>query len=256
MTARTPIVGGNWKMNTDRARATALLAALRERLDGLAGAEVVIFPPAAWLTLAADALAGSTLAVGVQNTYWQPEGAFTGELTAAQLQGVATWALVGHSERRHVFGESDAESGQKLRAVIGAGLSPVLAVGELRAEREAGRTREVLERQLLAAFDGVDALAPGFVVAYEPVWAIGTGLAATPDEAEEATAMVRAIVRARFDAAMADACRVQYGGSVNGGNIAGFAGQPDVDGALVGGAALDADAFTAICRAVADARTG
>lgn len=246
-----PIVGGNWKMHTDRARASALLADLRERLDGLDGVEVVIFPPAAWLTLAADALAGSTLAVGVQNVHWAPEGAFTGELSAAQLRGVAIWALIGHSERRHVFGERDEDSAQKLRSVIEAGLSPVLAVGETRAEREAGQTQAVLERQLRAAFDGSDALEPGFVIAYEPVWAIGTGLAATAEQAEEAAATVRAIVGARFDAATADACRVQYGGSVNAENVERFASRPGVDGALVGGASLDADAFAAICRAVA-----
>jgi triosephosphate isomerase len=132
-------------------------------------------------------------------------------------------------------------------------LSPALAVGETREEREAGQTRAVVERQLLAAFDGLDALASGFVVAYEPVWAIGTGLAATAEQAEEAAAIVRDVVRARFDAQTADACRVQYGGSVNAANVAGFAGRPGVDGALVGGASLDADAFAAICRAVAGA---
>lgn len=256
MTERMPIVGGNWKMHTDRARASALLAELRDRLHGLDGVEVVIFPPSAWLTLAADALAGSTLAVGVQNVHWAAEGAFTGEIGAAQLRGVARWVLIGHSERRHVFGERDQDSAQKLRSVLEAGLSPVLAVGETRSEREAGQTQAVLERQLLAAFEGLDALGPGFVVAYEPVWAIGTGLAATAEQAEEAAATVRAIVRARFDATTAEACRVQYGGSVNATNVAGFAGRPGVDGALVGGASLDAEAFAAICRAVAAARTG
>ena len=251
MAGRRPIVGGNWKMHTDRGQATALLGALRARLDGLAGVEVVIFPPSAWLTLAADALAGSTLAVGVQNVYWVAEGAFTGELSAAQLGGVAKWALIGHSERRHVFNERNEDSGRKLRSVLAAGLAPVLAVGETREEREAGDTRAVVERQLLAAFDGVEGLAPGFVVAYEPVWAIGTGLAATAEQAEAAAAIVRDIVRARFGAATAEACRVQYGGSVNPANVGGFASRPGIDGALVGGASLDADAFAAICRAFA-----
>ncbi|MBM3140036.1 MAG: triose-phosphate isomerase [Chloroflexi bacterium] len=243
-------------MHTDRARAEALLGALRVALDGVAGGglEVVIFPPAPWLPLAADAFAGSALQVGVQNVFFEREGAFTGEVSAALVRGTATWALVGHSERRHRFGESDGDTTAKLRAVLDEGLRPVLAVGELREEREAGRTRAVLERQLLAAFDGLAALPPGFVVAYEPVWAIGTGLAATPEMAEEACAIVRGVVRARFDATTAEACRVQYGGSVNAGNIAGFAGRPGVDGALVGGASLDAEAFAGICRAVAAER--
>jgi triosephosphate isomerase len=251
---RTPIVGGNWKMHLGRPEAEALLAQLRAELDGLAGVEVVVFPPSPWLALAADAFAGSTLAVGVQNVHWEPAGAFTGEVSPRMLHGVAAWALIGHSERRHVFGERDEETSRKLRSVIDAGLQPVLAVGETERERDAGQTAAVLERQLRGAFDGVDRLAPGFVVAYEPVWAIGTGRAATPEIAQEACALVRSMLAVRFDAATADACRVQYGGSVNAGNVEGFARQPDVDGALVGGASLDASSFAAICRAVAAAR--
>ncbi len=252
--ARTPIVGGNWKMHLPRPAAEALLTRLRADLGGAAassGVEVVILPPAPWLPLAADAFAGTPVGVGVQNVYWEPAGAFTGEVSPALLQGVATWSLVGHSERRHVFGESDADTNRKLRAVIESGLSPILAVGETERERDAGNTESVIERQLLGAFEGLPQIAPGFVIAYEPVWAIGTGRAATPAIAQEAAETVRRVVAGRFDAATADACRVQYGGSVNFENAADFAAQLGVDGALVGGASLDADRFAAICRAFA-----
>ena len=253
MATRTPIVGGNWKMHLDRGGARELLRELREQLDGLEGVEVVIFPPAPWLGDAADALEGSTLRVGAQNAYWLPHGAYTGEVGAAMLVGTADYVLVGHSERRHVFGESDEDSGRKLDAVLGLALQPILAVGEQREEREGGRTAEVLRRQLDAAFVDVETLPDGFTIAYEPVWAIGTGLTATPEIAQATVADIRRMVADRFGAASAEACRIQYGGSVNAGNVADLASQPDIDGALVGGASLDAEAFATICRAVAAA---
>ena len=249
MVARTPVIGGNWKMNTTRAEAQTLLRDLRTRLDALAGVDVIVCPPAAWLGDAHDLLGGSSLQVGAQNVYWEPKGAFTGEVSATMLAGVATHVIIGHSERRHVFGEIDEETNRTLRAVIDAGLHPILAIGELREEAEDGRTETVLSRQLLGAFEGFDALPSDLVVAYEPVWAIGTGLAATADDAQDRCAMVRAILAARFDAASADACRIQYGGSVNAQNAAGYAACADVDGVLVGGASLDGAAFEAICRA-------
>ena len=250
--SRTPIVGGNWKLHTDRAGARTLLRGLRERLDGLAGVEIVICPPAPWLGDAADLLDGSPLAVGAQNVHWEPNGPFTGEISAAMLTGTAAYVIVGHSERRHRFGESDADVNRKLRSVLDAGLRPILAVGELREQRDRGETADVLRRQLMAAFEALDAIPAGFVIAYEPVWAIGTGLTATPEQAQEACAQVRGIVAARFDTATATALRVQYGGSVTPANIDDLARQPDIDGALVGGASLDADAFAAICRATAE----
>ena len=250
---RTPIVGGNWKMHLDRSGARDLLRELREQLDGLEGVDIVIFPPAPWLGDAADTLEGSTLRVGAQNAYWLPHGAYTGEVGAAMLVGTADCVLVGHSERRHVFGESDEDSGRKLDAVLGLALQPILAVGEQQEEREGGRTAEVLQRQLDAAFAGVDRLPEGFTIAYEPVWAIGTGLTATPEIAQSTVAEIRRMVAERFGASAAEACRIQYGGSVNAGNVADLASQPDIDGALVGGASLDASAFATICRAVAAA---
>ena len=251
--SRTSVVGGNWKLHTTRTQARTLLAGLLERLDGLAGVEIVVCPPAAWLGDAADALAGSTLTVGAQNVHWEAEGAFTGELSAAILAGTAQWAIVGHSERRHQFGERDEDVNRKLRSVLDSGLRPILAVGELREEREAGSTTAVLRRQLTAAFDGLGALPDGFVVAYEPVWAIGTGLTATPEVAQQACAELRAMIGERFDSATGDAVRVQYGGSVTAENVEELARQPDIDGALVGGASLSVQSFAAICRAVASA---
>ena len=250
---RRPIVGGNWKMHFDRSHARALLGELRGELDGLEGVDVVICPPAPWLGDAADLLAGSTLHVGAQNAHWEPQGAFTGEVGVAMLIGTASHVIVGHSERRHVFGETDAEAGRKLAALLGLALDPILAVGEVQAEREAGATRDVLRRQLDAAFADVDRLPEGFVIAYEPVWAIGTGLTATPEIAQSTIADVRAMVGERFGPDTAEACRIQYGGSVNADNIAELAGQPDIDGALVGRASLRAGSFAGICRAVAEA---
>ncbi|MEE8337666.1 MAG: triose-phosphate isomerase, partial [Dehalococcoidia bacterium] len=171
---RTPVVGGNWKLNTNRKEARALLTALRAGLDGLEGVEVVVCPPAPWLGDASDLLDGSSLFVGAQNVYSEPGGAFTGEQSAAMLAGTVSHVIVGHSERRHVFGESDEAVGEKLRSVLDAGLRPILAVGELQEEREADWTAAVLRRQLTAAFADLDGLPDGFVVAYEPVWAIGT----------------------------------------------------------------------------------
>ncbi len=250
---RRPVVGGNWKMNLDRAGARALLQVLLDRLGGIEGVEVVVCPPSPWLADAHDLLAGSAIRVGAQNVHWEPSGAYTGEVSAAMLAGVAEYAIVGHSERRWA-GETGAETNRKLRAALDAGMRPILAVGERLEESRAGRTYSVLHLQLNYALRGFETLPPEVIVAYEPVWAIGTGEAATPEIAQERCAMVRGMIEERFGAAAAAAVRIQYGGSVTAQNIAGYVGQPDIDGALVGGASLDADAFAAICRAVA-ART-
>lgn len=247
-TARQPIVGGNWKLHTTRDEALTLLEALVERLDGLTGVDIVICPPAPWLGDAARVLAGTSLRVGVQHTYWEPKGAFTGEVSAALLAGTAEYAIIGHSERRQLFGQTDGEVRRTLRAVIDAGLHPILAVGELLAEREAGATEMVLRRQVERALEGLGTLPPESTIAYEPVWAIGTGRTATAEQAQEACAFVRRVVRECLGDAAADAVRVQYGGSVTPENIEALAAQPDIDGALVGGASLDADRFATICR--------
>lgn len=248
---RTPIVAGNWKMHLNREAARELLTALRADLDGLRGVDVAVCPPAPWLADAADLLRGSSIRVGTQNVYWETHGAFTGEVSATMLTGIIDYVIIGHSERRHVFGETDAQTNKKLQAVLGLDLQPMLAVGELREERESGATVEVLRRQLLAALEDIESLPEGFIVAYEPVWAIGTGLTATPEIAQQACADIRGILAARYDENTAEACRIQYGGSANAGNAASLLAQPDIDGLLVGGAALQAESFAAICRAAA-----
>ncbi|PKN79005.1 MAG: triose-phosphate isomerase [Chloroflexi bacterium HGW-Chloroflexi-9] len=253
-TRRLPVVGGNWKMNLDRNASRTLLMGLRQRLDGLDGVEVVVCPPVPWLSDAHDLLAGSTLHVGAQNTHWEPSGPYTGEVSAPMLRGVAEYVLVGHSERRWA-GETGAETNRKIRAALAAGLRPILAVGERLEESRAGRTENVLHLQVNQALRGFTAMPPEIILAYEPVWAIGTGEAATPEIAQARCVAVRGMLAERFGEAAAQAVRIQYGGSVTADNIAGYAAQPDIDGALVGGASLDADAFTAICRAVA-ARAG
>ncbi len=250
---RTPVVGGNWKANLTRPAARDLLAELRGHLDGLDGVEVIVFPPAPWLGDAHDALQGSTLQVGAQNGYWEQRGAFTGEVGPAMLQGTATHVLGGHSERRILFGETVWETGQKMRAVCAAGLSPVLAVGEPLSDLRSGRTEDGLRRQLTEGLRGVPEMPRGFIVAYEPVWAIGTGEAATPADAQKRCAFLRGVIAERYGNAAGEDVRLQYGGSVTADNAASFFAQPDIDGALVGGASLDAAAFAAICRAAAAA---
>lgn len=249
--ARVPVVGGNWKMNLARSAARDLLTTLRGALDGFEGVEVLLFPPAPWLGDAHDVLEGSSLRVGAQNAYWEQKGAFTGEVGPAMLQGTATHVLVGHSERRILFGETVWETGQKMRAVCAAGLTPVLAVGEPLSDRRSGRTEAGLRRQLTEGMRGITSMPEGFIVAYEPVWAIGTGEAATPEDAQARCKFLRGLIAERYGDDAGEAVRIQYGGSVNAENAASFFAQPDIDGALVGGASLDADAFAAICRAAA-----
>ena len=238
-------------MNSNRAHARELLHALRAALDGITDVEVVVCPPAPWLGDAVDTFEGGTLGVGAQNIHWEPSGAYTGEQSAEMLAGTVSHILIGHSERRWVFGETGEDTNRKLRSVLAAGLTPILAIGEQLAQREAGKTNAVLEAQLLAAFEGIDALPADAVVAYEPVWAIGSGLAATAEMAQEAAAAARAVVEARYGSNTAEALRIQYGGSVNAENASDFVALPDVDGALVGGASLRADEFAAICGAFA-----
>ena len=252
--SRIPIIGGNWKMHHTRALARELLSSLRIALKKFDQIEIVICPSAPWLGDAVDALESSSILVGAQNVHSASEGAFTGEQSAAMLVGSVNYVLVGHSERRLVFGETDRQINEKLRSVIDAGLKPILAVGESENERESGETENVLKRQLLTAFDSIQMLPASMVIAYEPVWAIGTGMSATPETAQKAAVTVRNFVAERFDEITADSIRIQYGGSVNSTNASEFAEQPDIDGALVGGASLNADDFSAICEIFAHGR--
>ena len=250
---RLPLVAGNWKMNPPtRDDAVTLGRALAAELGTLEGAEVVVCPPAIWLDAIAAELRGTRLAIGAQTMHAAERGAFTGELSPTMLREVATHVIIGHCERREYDGETDERVGAKVASAVAHGLVPIAAIGELSEERRAGFTEQVIERQLRAAISGLRAIAGSrLVIAYEPVWAIGTGEAASPDDAQHVAALIRRIL-AQADPDAAPLVRILYGGSVSPGNAASFFSQPDVDGALVGGASLDAAAFAAICCAAAE----
>jgi len=248
--ARTKFVCGNWKMHKTQAEARELVRALAPLCAPLAGrVQVAVAPPFTALAAAAEALRGSPLELGAQDVHWEKQGAFTGAVSAPMLAEVGVrHVIVGHSERRQLFGETDETVRRKVGAVLGAGLLPIVCVGETLAERESGRTLEVVGRQLRAGLSGLPAQALSAVtVAYEPVWAIGTGKTATSAQAQEVHQALRAILR-ELCGGGADAVRIQYGGSVKADNAAELMSQPDVDGALVGGASLKADDFILIVR--------
>ena len=248
---RTPFVAGNWKMNLLADTAKALAVKVKEKLDGVSGVEVALCPPFVFLKDVVEAVRGSRIQVGGQNLYAKDSGAFTGEVSAPMLKSVGcTLVIIGHSERRHILGETDAFINEKMKAALKAGLKPILCVGELLAERDAGQTEEVVRRQVVEGLKGLTAADMATVtIAYEPVWAIGTGSTATPQQAQEVHAIIRGLIKQQFGAAVADGLRIQYGGSVKADNAKALMSQPDVDGALVGGASLDAEAFSAIVKA-------
>ncbi len=251
------IFAANWKMHHAPAAAGALVREVLARWRPQPGREVVFFPPALSLVPVVEALKAAArrdVAAGVQNVYWEPKGAFTGEISAPlAAEAGAAWALVGHSERRHKFGETDEETGRKVRAVLAAGLSPMLCVGELLEERKAGRTEEVVLRQLGAGLAGLDAAATArVVVAYEPVWAIGTGVNATPADAAAVHRSIRRWLLERSPAAARPV--ILYGGSVNAGNAAELLAEEELDGVLVGGASLEAESWLKILAAPRPAR--
>lgn len=246
---RKKLVAGNWKMHGSLAENAALLSALK---PALAGIEAVVCVPFPYLAQAQAELTGSSIAWGAQNVCEQAKGAFTGEVSASMLLDFGcTYVIVGHSERRSLYGESDALVARKYLAAQAAGLTPILCVGESLAERESGVTEAVVSRQLDAVIDaaGVASLAKA-VIAYEPVWAIGTGKTASPEQAQAVHAFIRGRVAA-LDASVAGQLVIQYGGSVKAANAAELMAQPDIDGGLIGGASLVADEFVAICRAAA-----
>jgi triosephosphate isomerase (TIM) len=247
--SRVPLIAGNWKMHETVAEAERLIQALLPPLAGLDGVDVAICPPFTALAPMVDSARGSRVAVFAQNMHEAERGAFTGEVSAAMLVELGvSGTILGHSERRALFGESDAALARKLPAALAAGLRPILCVGESEAQREAGETQAHLRAQLEADFAAVAPERYGeVVVAYEPIWAIGTGRVATAAQAQEAAAFVRCVLAER--SAAADRVRVLYGGSVNAENAAELLALADVDGALVGGASLDADSFAAICAA-------
>jgi triosephosphate isomerase len=246
---RRPFIAGNWKMNLDRASIAGFCEQLRSRRSDGASPLVGVFPPSVYLAEVADGLRGTAVVVGAQTCHPEPKGAFTGEVSAAQVKDAgATHVLVGHSERRHIFGETDADVRSRLDAALASGLDVVLCVGETIEERQAEQTADVVGRQLDAGTQGLDGelLATRVTVAYEPVWAIGTGLTATPEQAQEVHAMVRARLTAAFGEEVAQRVVIQYGGSVKPDNVAALMACADIDGALVGGASLDPDSFASL----------
>lgn len=247
---RKPIIAGNWKMHLVRAEAESLADALRKTLNDMDEVEIVIAPAFTALSAVAEIIEGSTIQLAAQNVHWETAGAYTGEISPLMLKDVGcTYVIVGHSERRQYFKEGDNVINKKVRAVISAGLRPILCIGETLKERQEGKTMAVVRRQLEGALRGVEEDAfGGTVIAYEPVWAIGTGQTATPGQAEEVHREIRRLLKAKYSEDTALATRIQYGGSVKPENIADLMAEEDIDGALVGGASLRAESFVKIVR--------
>jgi len=245
---RRLFVAGNWKMNKDLAGALDLVNALKAEVSDDTPVDVGVFPPFVYLAAVAEALEGGPVIVGAQNMHAEPNGAFTAEVSGPMiLDAGATHVIIGHSERRQLFGETDEGVNAKLKAALACGLKPIVCVGETLEQREAGATEDVVGTQVAAAVDGLTAeQAEGIVLAYEPVWAIGTGVTATPEQAQEVHKFIRSVLAEKMSAGVAGAVRIQYGGSVKPGNAAELLGQPDIDGALVGGASLEAESFLGI----------
>ncbi|ADB17792.1 triosephosphate isomerase [Pirellula staleyi DSM 6068] len=244
---RKKFIAGNWKMNLTKAAAVELAAGLAAKI-GTPSVDVAVCPPSVYLDAVVGALAGSAIQVGGQNCYHEPKGAFTGELSAAMLLDIGCkYVILGHSERRHILKETNADIQKKVVAALAAGLTPILCVGELLSEREAGQTAAVVHDQFDGSLAGISAeQVQQVVIAYEPVWAIGTGKVATPEQAEEVHANLRAHIAAKLGQATADVVRIQYGGSVTAENAATLLHQPNIDGALVGGASLKVESFLGI----------
>ncbi len=238
---RIPVIAGNWKMNTTVEEASRLIGAMKKKLDAISGVEKVVCPPFVSLVPVADALRGSSIGLGAQNIYFEEKGAFTGEISPKMLAGLCRYVILGHSERRGYFGETDEMVNKKIRAALAAKLIPIVCIGETPEENENGQTERVVTRQVKAALDGLSSI-ENLIIAYEPIWAIGTGKSATEKQANDTIGLVRRVVAGIFGPA-AQKLRIQYGGSANASNIAALMSQPEIDGALVGGASLKADEF-------------
>ena len=247
---RIPFVAGNWKMFKTVHEAVLFAKELRSIVKDLTDVEMVVAPPFTAVAAVAEALRNTNVGVAAQNLHWERDGAFTGEISAGMItEAGAEYVIIGHSERRRLFGETDATVARKVAAAIEAGLTPIVCVGETLEERERNETLAVLDRQIKDGFDGITGEQVGaLVIAYEPVWAIGTGRTATAAQAQEAHAHIRQRLRQWFGGPAADECHVIYGGSVKPDNTRDLVGQPDVDGALVGGASLEIKSFSEIIR--------
>ena len=247
---RTKLIAANWKMCKTPPQARDFVEAFLPLVSGHSRDEIVLCPPFVCLPAVADALRGGSVKLGAQNMFWEKEGAYTGEISAAMLLAAGcSHVIIGHSERRQFFGDTDEAVNKKLKAAVAAGLTAIVCVGEFLEHRESGQTDAVLERQCAAAFSGISAAdAAKFTIAYEPVWAIGTGKTATPEIAADAHRVIRKQAEKAFGAATASNLRILYGGSVKPENANALLSQPEIDGALVGGASLDASSFAAIVR--------
>ena len=247
---RIPVVAANWKMFKTTHEALAYVRELGSLVKGLSGVEIVVAPPFTALLPAAEAARNTPIGIAAQNMSAEKEGAFTGEVSATMIKDAgATYVILGHSERRKLFGETDELVNRKVHAALAAELVPIVCIGDTLEERDAGRTLEVLDRQVRDGLAGLSAeQVAGLIIAYEPVWAIGTGRNATPEQADEAHRHIRTRLREWFGDAAADGCRIQYGGSVKPDNIGALIALPDVDGALVGGASLQVNSFFDIIR--------
>jgi triosephosphate isomerase len=248
MMARTPLIAGNWKMNTILPEALSLAEAVSEAAKGADGVDVAVCVPFPFLAPVGDVLKGSKVALGAQDCYYEASGAYTAAISTSMLKSVgSTYVLAGHSERRATFGDSNADVNKKVLKIIEEGLTCILCVGELKEERESGETFSVCDTQLTEGLKGVSAeMMKQVVIAYEPVWAIGTGLTATPEIAQETHAYIRSWFVENYSKEVADEVIIQYGGSVSPANVDSLMACPDIDGALVGGASLKADLFSPI----------
>ena len=242
---RTPMIAGNWKMNTTLAEASALVKEMREGLEHITSVETVLCPPFLSLPLVKELLLGLSIKVGAQNMHFEERGAYTGEISPLMLCGICEYVILGHSERRQYFGETDEVVNDKIRAALAVELTPILCVGERLEQKEAGNTEEVVTRQVIGALNGIESLI-GMVIAYEPIWAIGTGRAETGEGANAIIAIIRNTVARLYGEGTAQEIRILYGGSVTAANIAEYVKQSEIDGALVGGASLKAKEFLTI----------
>ncbi len=249
--SRTPLIAGNWKMNTTIDEAINLIKTMLPALQKIQGVEKVLCPPFVSLMAARALIKGSTIKLGAQNVFYEDKGAFTGEISPPMLAGLCDYVIIGHSERRHYFGETDEMIDKKIKAALKSGLKPIFCVGETLEENEAGQTKDVLGRQLMASSDRFYFLS-GCVIAYEPVWAIGTGKSASGDDANKTISFIRQFISRRHGSGIANTVRILYGGSVTAANIAEFMRKSDIDGALVGGASLRADEFVSIVKQASD----
>jgi triosephosphate isomerase len=248
---RIPFIAGNWKMNTTATEAEKLVLEMLDKLDRIEGVEKVLCPPFVSLVAVNMMLQGSSIKLGAQNMYFETEGAYTGEISPLMLSELCEFVILGHSERRWYFGETDEIVNKKVKAALANKLKPILCIGERLAENEAGKTEEVVNRQVTAALNGIEPIS-NLVIAYEPVWAIGTGKAATGKQAAATIQFIRNVLAKLWNKSIAQDLRILYGGSVTSANIAEFISHPEIDGALVGGASLKAGEFVNIVEQAAE----